>query len=93
MRDFQERKGKALPDDGPDGRFTPKILNILKAKHATATFFVIGQNMQAKPGLVQREVREGQMVGNHTWTHPTSGSRQSVRTIWRSTPPSVCSRC
>ena len=57
-------------DDGPDGRWTPKILNILKAKHAPATFFVIGQNMQARPDLVQREVREGHLVGNHTWTHP-----------------------
>lgn len=60
-------------DDGPDGRWTPRILNILKAKHAVATFFVIGQNMQAKPGLVEREVSEGQMVGNHTWTHPNIG--------------------
>jgi peptidoglycan-N-acetylglucosamine deacetylase len=60
-------------DDGPDGRWTPKILSILEAKHVKATFFVIGQNMQAKPGLVQREVRDGDMVGNHTWTHPNIG--------------------
>ncbi len=60
-------------DDGPDGRWTPKILDILKAKRAVATFFVIGENMQAKPGLVQREVREGHLVGNHTWTHPNIG--------------------
>ena len=57
-------------DDGPDGRWTPKILDILKAKNAKATFFVIGKNMSAKPGLVAREVREGHDVGNHTWTHP-----------------------
>jgi cellulose synthase/poly-beta-1,6-N-acetylglucosamine synthase-like glycosyltransferase/spore germination protein YaaH/peptidoglycan/xylan/chitin deacetylase (PgdA/CDA1 family) len=57
-------------DDGPDGRWTPKILDILKAKHATATFFLIGQNMERFPRLVQREVDEGQMVGSHTWTHP-----------------------
>ena len=57
-------------DDGPDGRWTPKILDILKAKHANATFFVIGENMQDRPDLVQREVREGNLVGNHTWTHP-----------------------
>ena len=57
-------------DDGPDGRWTPKILDILKAKHAPATFFVIGKNMSAFPGLVAREVREGHDVGNHTWTHP-----------------------
>jgi cellulose synthase/poly-beta-1,6-N-acetylglucosamine synthase-like glycosyltransferase/spore germination protein YaaH/peptidoglycan/xylan/chitin deacetylase (PgdA/CDA1 family) len=57
-------------DDGPDGRWTPKILDILKEKKAKATFFVIGKNMSAKPGLVQREVDEGHNVGNHTWTHP-----------------------
>ncbi|MBA3812379.1 MAG: glycosyltransferase, partial [Caulobacteraceae bacterium] len=67
-------------DDGPDGRWTPKILNILKARHAVATFFVIGQNMQAKPGLVMREVREGQMVGNHTWTHPNIGATPLAQT-------------
>jgi cellulose synthase/poly-beta-1,6-N-acetylglucosamine synthase-like glycosyltransferase/spore germination protein YaaH/peptidoglycan/xylan/chitin deacetylase (PgdA/CDA1 family) len=57
-------------DDGPDGRWTPKILDILKEKNAKATFFVIGKNMSAKPGLVEREVLEGHDVGNHTWTHP-----------------------
>ena len=57
-------------DDGPDPRWTPQILDILKAKHAPATFFVIGKNMQAHPGLVAREINEGNMVGNHTYTHP-----------------------
>ncbi|HEY3799377.1 MAG TPA: polysaccharide deacetylase family protein, partial [Caulobacteraceae bacterium] len=60
-------------DDGPDGRWTPKILDILKAKGVHATFFDIGENMQSRPDLVQREVREGNMVGNHTWTHPNIG--------------------
>jgi cellulose synthase/poly-beta-1,6-N-acetylglucosamine synthase-like glycosyltransferase/spore germination protein YaaH/peptidoglycan/xylan/chitin deacetylase (PgdA/CDA1 family) len=67
-------------DDGPDGRWTPKILDILKAKHAEATFFVIGQNMQAKPSLVQREVNEGHMVGNHTWTHPNIAATPLTQT-------------
>ncbi|HEX4096859.1 MAG TPA: glycosyltransferase, partial [Caulobacteraceae bacterium] len=57
-------------DDGPDGRWTPRILDILKAKHAPGTFFVIGQNMQEHPGLVAREIREGNEVGSHTYTHP-----------------------
>ena len=57
-------------DDGPDPRWTAKILDILKAKHAPATFFVIGKNMQAHPELVAREIREGNLVGNHTYTHP-----------------------
>ena len=61
-------------DDGPDGRWTPKILDILKAKRANATFFVIGEHMQARPDLVQREVRDGDIVGDHTWTHPNIGA-------------------
>ena len=57
-------------DDGPDAEWTPQILDILKAKHAPGTFFVIGANMEAHPGLVQRILAEGHEVGNHTFTHP-----------------------
>jgi cellulose synthase/poly-beta-1,6-N-acetylglucosamine synthase-like glycosyltransferase/spore germination protein YaaH/peptidoglycan/xylan/chitin deacetylase (PgdA/CDA1 family) len=57
-------------DDGPNPKYTKEILDILKAKHAPATFFVIGQNMQNWPGLVKREVAEGHVVGSHTFTHP-----------------------
>ena len=62
-------------DDGPDPRWTPKILKILKQKDAPATFFVIGANMQAHPELVEREVAQGLVVGNHTYTHPDLGSK------------------
>jgi len=57
-------------DDGPDSKWTPKILKILQEKNAPATFFVIGENMQVHPELVQREVNMGMVVGNHTYTHP-----------------------
>ena len=67
-------------DDGPDGRWTPKVLDVLAAKKASATFFVVGQNMQAKPDLVAREVREGHLVGNHTWTHPNVSATPLIQT-------------
>ncbi|WP_309603897.1 glycosyltransferase [Phenylobacterium sp.] len=67
-------------DDGPDGRWTPKILDVLKAKHAPATFFLIGKNMSVNPGLVEREVREGHDVGGHTWTHPNIGQVPAAQT-------------
>ncbi len=57
-------------DDGPDPAWTPAILDILRAKHVQASFFVIGANMEAHPGLVQRILAEGHEVGNHTFTHP-----------------------
>jgi cellulose synthase/poly-beta-1,6-N-acetylglucosamine synthase-like glycosyltransferase/spore germination protein YaaH/peptidoglycan/xylan/chitin deacetylase (PgdA/CDA1 family) len=57
-------------DDGPDPQWTPKILNVLKAKHAPATFFLIG--IQAdKFGSIAKEIaKDGNTIGNHTFTHP-----------------------
>ncbi len=64
-------------DDGPDPVWTPQILDILKAKHVSASFFIIGENAQANPDLVQREIEEGHDVGNHTFTHPNLGESPS----------------
>lgn len=57
-------------DDGPDPAYTPKILDILKREHATATFFLIGMEVQKYPDLAKRIYAEGNSVGNHTFTHP-----------------------
>jgi peptidoglycan-N-acetylglucosamine deacetylase len=57
-------------DDGPDPKYTPAILDILREKHAQATFFVIGLNADLHPALLQRIVDEGHELGNHTFTHP-----------------------
>jgi peptidoglycan-N-acetylglucosamine deacetylase len=57
-------------DDGPDPEWTPAILDILKEKHVKATFFVIGENAEANPGLIERIIDEGHDLGNHTFTHP-----------------------
>ncbi len=57
-------------DDGPDETWTPKILDILKAKHAPAAFFVVGENAMMHPGLLNRVVSEGSELGNHSFTHP-----------------------
>ena len=60
-------------DDGPDPTWTSEILNILKARHVPATFFIVGENAQSSPALVQRMVDQGEVVGNHTYTHPNLG--------------------
>ncbi|HEX3471144.1 MAG TPA: polysaccharide deacetylase family protein, partial [Silvibacterium sp.] len=57
-------------DDGPDPKWTPKILDILKAKHVKGTFMVIGEQAQDNVGLLRRYVREWHEIGNHTYTHP-----------------------
>jgi cellulose synthase/poly-beta-1,6-N-acetylglucosamine synthase-like glycosyltransferase/peptidoglycan/xylan/chitin deacetylase (PgdA/CDA1 family)/spore germination protein YaaH len=57
-------------DDGPDPRYTPAILDVLRYYHVPATFFVIGANATSNAHLVRRIFREGHELGNHTFTHP-----------------------
>ena len=56
-------------DDGPDPEWTPRILDILKAKDVKAVFFVVGSNAERYPDLVRRIIAEGHELGNHTYTH------------------------
>jgi cellulose synthase/poly-beta-1,6-N-acetylglucosamine synthase-like glycosyltransferase/peptidoglycan/xylan/chitin deacetylase (PgdA/CDA1 family)/spore germination protein YaaH len=57
-------------DDGPDPKWTPKILDILRNKGVKGTFMMIGAEAAENVGLMKRVVREGHEIGNHTWTHP-----------------------
>jgi cellulose synthase/poly-beta-1,6-N-acetylglucosamine synthase-like glycosyltransferase/peptidoglycan/xylan/chitin deacetylase (PgdA/CDA1 family)/spore germination protein YaaH len=56
-------------DDGPDPRYTPRILDILKAKHVPATFFVVGEQAERSPDLIRRIYADGHDIGNHTYSH------------------------
>jgi cellulose synthase/poly-beta-1,6-N-acetylglucosamine synthase-like glycosyltransferase/spore germination protein YaaH/peptidoglycan/xylan/chitin deacetylase (PgdA/CDA1 family) len=57
-------------DDGPDPNWTPKILDVLKEKNVTGTFFLIGIQADKFSGIVKRIYNEGNTIGNHTFTHP-----------------------
>jgi peptidoglycan/xylan/chitin deacetylase (PgdA/CDA1 family) len=57
-------------DDGPSASSSPAILSFLERTHTPATFFVIGSQVRAAPGIVQREARDGFVIGAHTWDHP-----------------------
>ena len=57
-------------DDGPDERYTPRILDILSREHVPAVFFMIGINAANNIPLVKRVYGEGYEIGNHTFTHP-----------------------
>lgn len=56
-------------DDGPDPNWTPKIAAILRREHVPATFFVLGSEAARHPDLVRLLVRDGNELGNHTFTH------------------------
>lgn len=56
-------------DDGPDPRWTPKVLDLLRRYDAHATFFVVGTAVESNPALARRIVRDGHLLGNHTYSH------------------------
>jgi cellulose synthase/poly-beta-1,6-N-acetylglucosamine synthase-like glycosyltransferase/peptidoglycan/xylan/chitin deacetylase (PgdA/CDA1 family) len=57
-------------DDGPDPKWTPEILDLLKENDAHGTFFVIGSAVARHPGMTKRIVADGNELGLHTFTHP-----------------------
>jgi cellulose synthase/poly-beta-1,6-N-acetylglucosamine synthase-like glycosyltransferase/peptidoglycan/xylan/chitin deacetylase (PgdA/CDA1 family) len=66
-------------DDGPDATWTPKVLDVLRSEHVPATFFDVGTRIAAHPGLVRRELAEGNEVGSHTFAHNSLTGMQSWR--------------
>lgn len=78
-------------DDGPSEKLTPELLALLARHHIHATFFVIGRNVVAHPEILQRAVREGHEIGNHSWTHPAFGKMRdaSVRAELQKTDDAI----
>ena len=69
-------------DDGPDPLTTPLLLKLLLKRQLKATFFVTGQKAAAHPELVKEIVRQGHLVGNHSYKH-------SYRMLFRTCPSIV----
>ncbi|MGG1572789.1 polysaccharide deacetylase family protein [Fictibacillus sp. NRS-1165] len=70
MGNTSEKQIALTFDDGPDNRYTPQILKILKEKGVKATFFVMGERTKQHPEILKQIHREGHAIGNHTWNHP-----------------------
>jgi peptidoglycan-N-acetylglucosamine deacetylase len=68
-------------DDGPDGRWTPMILDTLRSRGVKATFFVVGQNVDTDQRLLERMYAEGHEIGNHTYRHPNLALASSARAV------------
>ena len=56
-------------DSGYENGCTGKILDVLKAHHVPAAFFLVGNYVERNPELVKRMISEGHIVGNHTMHH------------------------
>ncbi|MCQ6249162.1 bifunctional polysaccharide deacetylase/glycosyltransferase family 2 protein [Streptomyces malaysiensis] len=67
-------------DGGPDPVWTPRLLDLLRAHHAHATFFLSGVQAARHPELVRRIRAEGHEIGSLTYTGSDLGSASAVRT-------------
>jgi len=78
-------------DDGPDPRTTPRVLATLRKYDLKATFFVLGRQVDKRPGLLRRIVEEGHTIGNHTYNHTDMSdlSRKRMRAELRHTQEAV----
>lgn len=56
-------------DDGPNGRDTEALLDVLEEEDVRATFFVVGKAASRYPASVNRMARDGHALGNHSWSH------------------------
>lgn len=73
-------------DDGPDAEATPAILEILSRHRVKATFFLVGEKVDALPGLAARIAEEGHELGTHGYWHTfawRTGPLRSARDVLR----------
>ena len=81
-----ERKAYLTFDDGPHPSVTPRLLALLAAYDARATFFVVGRQARAHPDLVRSIRTAGHQIGNHSYAHRDpwlASSRTTLRDLER----------
>ena len=71
LGDITKKKIYLTFDEGYENGYTGNILDTLKAKGVKAVFFITGPYLKDHKELVERMVKEGHSVGNHTVNHPS----------------------
>lgn len=82
---FEDKRVALTFDDGPDRRFTPQVLDVLKKHDVKATFFLMGSRIKALPDVTRRIDQEGHSIGNHTYWHPKLFRESTDRMKWEVT--------
>jgi peptidoglycan-N-acetylglucosamine deacetylase len=74
-------------DDGPNPYYTPQVLAVLQQFGVKATFFDVGYLVADYPDIVRQEYHQGNIVANHSWSHPvlTYFSAQGIKSQLTST--------
>ncbi|GAA1965706.1 hypothetical protein GCM10009817_01880 [Terrabacter lapilli] len=70
-------------DDGPSYTYTPQILSVLRKYGVRAVFFEVGQNITWYPWITRNLRYYGNLIGNHTWSHPYLTSLSDYWVNWQ----------
>lgn len=76
----QVRKEVALTFDDAPSPFTKEVLKILDNYGVSATFFLVGSQVEKSPEVARQIVAAGHEIGNHSFSHCWS-SDDSVETL------------
>jgi peptidoglycan/xylan/chitin deacetylase (PgdA/CDA1 family) len=68
-------------DDGPDPRWTPAVLDLLRRFHVQATFCLVGVHVAEHPELVRQIAAAGHRLCDHTWTHDGALTQRSAAIV------------
>ncbi|MCL6548667.1 MAG: polysaccharide deacetylase family protein, partial [Alicyclobacillus sp.] len=68
-RDPRQKVVALTFDDGPDAKYTPRVLDALREGGVRATFFVIAEKAERQPDIVRRMLAEGHDVQVHGYRH------------------------
>ena len=72
ITDFSTKESPRIAltfDDGPNARYTPLLLDGLRQRNIQASFFLIGENIDGNEDILQQMLKDGHLIGNHTWDH------------------------
>lgn len=67
-------------DDGPDPRYTPELLDLLRLNNIKCTFFVLADKAKEYPELIKRISEEGHYIGLHYFKHMNALFRNPSQT-------------
>jgi peptidoglycan/xylan/chitin deacetylase (PgdA/CDA1 family) len=73
-------------DDGPIPDVTPWVLDLLKKEKIKATFFCVGENVDANPEIYKQILKDGHSIGNHTYNHLNGWktlSKKYIRNVYK----------
>ena len=69
MKDYEKKYVALTFDDGPNPDYTEILLEGLKERGIKATFFLLGEEVEKYPEIVEKIHRDGHLIGVHSYKH------------------------